>query len=113
LKTGSTDNGIDRVARGLGLITSNAFLEASAIDLEDSKFWQDASDNPFRWPESRRKAWQKAVERRTSWLYETLYNTLGYKAWLLLAPSTNVIEEGSMRVTADEEIDNGGEKTNG
>lgn len=77
----SSDSTPDEHRAALELKGDDTFLIASCIDPIDRQFWIDASDTPFEWPAERRKAWQTAVEHRMIWLYQTLYNTLGYSEW--------------------------------
>lgn len=65
----------------LKLESSADFLRASAIPAADVDLWLAAGGWPGHWPAARRAAWQKAVERRASSLYDELFATLGYDNW--------------------------------
>jgi hypothetical protein len=74
LRLGVADLSQDPVAKELHLITIEDFVKASAICTKDKNLWQTAAGYPGDWPESRRKAFQNAVENRVVKLYEELYN---------------------------------------
>lgn len=65
----------------LKMITADDFLTASAIPLTQKQLWSDAGGAVRDWPLQRRLAWQSAVEKRTMYLYQTLYNAFEYKKW--------------------------------
>ena len=44
--------------------------------------WQTASDGQV-WSDERLTAFQTAVEKRSAWLYEKLYNELGLNEWVM------------------------------
>lgn len=75
-------NDID--AENLKLKTVDDFLIASSIPLSDKKLWLDAGGIVRNWTLDRRFAWQKAVEKRTIYLYETLYTTFEFDKWLVV-----------------------------
>lgn len=74
------DNNSDAIS--LKLNSTDKFLTASAIPLEDINLWNEAGGSVRDWPLHRRLAWQLAVENRTIYLYEKLYNTFNFNEWL-------------------------------
>jgi hypothetical protein len=66
-----------------------ACLLQGAFECNDQVYavWQTASNGPV-WSDARLTAFQTAVEKRTAWLYETLYNDLELDDWLADLPST-------------------------
>ena len=81
LRINENDLDADIDAFNLKLISANEFLNASAIPKIDEKLWLDAGGSVRNWPLDRRLAWQTAVEKRTIYLYETLYTTFEYDKW--------------------------------
>ena len=64
------------------LATSDAFKEAFGCDNIHLQMWRDAAIEGKKWTSAARKAFQKAVETRTVWLYRRFYDELGFKEWL-------------------------------
>lgn len=58
----------------------------AAIDPKSHNLWSRASSRNECWSEDRILAWQQAVEERSVWLYERLWNEANFDAWY---PSTN------------------------
>ncbi|MCC3154600.1 DUF262 domain-containing protein [Hymenobacter sp. BT770] len=85
----STDAINSEVATTLQLVSPADFLQASAIPSTDHQLWVDAGGHPGYWPVSRRAAWQQAVERRVSALYDNLFIALDFKEWQGLEVSVN------------------------
>lgn len=83
LRVYQTDFTEDLPAKDLGLISSDEFFTASAIELSQKQYWIDAQveDHRRNWNEKRRIAFQNAVERRVISLYETFYKDLNYENW--------------------------------
>jgi hypothetical protein len=73
----------DLVSKKLGLISSQDFFKASAIDTDDKELWYNAGGDVRNWPEERRKAWQTAVERRVCYLYEQIYSSFKFNTWTI------------------------------
>lgn len=73
----------DSVAKELGLTSSNDFIIASAIPLSDEQLWYNAGGELRDWPQERREAWQNAVEKRTGFLFRTLFEAFGFSAWIV------------------------------
>lgn len=81
LRMGANCFNPDSDSLSLQLNSANDFLTASAIPLNDKKLWLDAGGTVRDWPLQRRKAWQSAVEKRTSYLYQTMYSVFEYEKW--------------------------------
>lgn len=81
LRMKETDFSNDIDQTNLKLKSAQEFLIASAIPLTDQKLWFDAGGSVRNWPLQRRLAWQTAVEKRTIYLYETMYTVFGYDKW--------------------------------
>lgn len=71
----------DPTAKELHLLSTEDFLLASVIPLEDMNLWYEAGGEPRDWPQERRVAWQKAVERRACYLYSMFYSAFEFKNW--------------------------------
>jgi hypothetical protein len=62
-------------------------MDAQAINPAHRDLWRAASGENQRWDAARLQAFQEAVERRSAWLYEQYFDTLGYAAWLTAEPA--------------------------
>lgn len=83
LRIHSVDLTNDYDAKELGLMSMTEFFEASSINIKDFDLWKEAGGSVKEWPESRRKAWQNAVENRVCWLYQIFFDSLEFKNWIL------------------------------
>jgi hypothetical protein len=76
----------DKVAKQLRYSTEKDFTDASCINPDNRDLWFGCAGNPAKWPDSRRKAWQNAVEDRIMYLYRIFYNTLQFENWRIEEP---------------------------
>lgn len=81
LKMKDTNWDKDVVAKELCLKSTQEFLQASAIPVEDEQLWYKAGGEPRNWPQERRTAWQKAVEDRVCYLFKVFYETFEFESW--------------------------------
>lgn len=73
--------------RDLGYEKWSDIRGASAIYRDHDQLWKGASGESLDWSNpDRRKSFQDAVERRVSWLYESLYDAFEYQVWLPIGP---------------------------
>jgi hypothetical protein len=76
LRMDAEDLTTDTSAFELGLLSSEDFFRASAINPRSMELWYAAGGEIRDWPGERRLAWQTAVENRIVDLYTRMYNEL-------------------------------------